>query len=75
MAILSGIIIGFVLGLVAAALVDKIINKSAGDIVVDSSDPEDGPYLFLEIHTPMHQFINSEKVTLNVKMKSYISQK
>ena len=75
MGMFAASIIGFALGLAIGALIFGKTDKPIGDIVVENSDPEDGPYLFLELDTPIHQFVNSKQVTCNVKMKSYISQK
>ena len=44
-----------------------------GTLRVDTSDP-DGPYLFLELHTPVSEVMKQKQVTLDVNTQSYISQ-
>lgn len=54
-----------------------LYEKPIGTLVVDMSDPDDGPYTFLEV-PPEHgpEFIKQrKKVTLKVEIKNYISQK
>lgn len=48
-------------------------EKPVGTLRVDTSDP-DGPYLFLELHTPVNEVMQQKQVTLDVNTKSYISQ-
>lgn len=47
--------------------------NTAGTLRVDTSDP-DGPYLFLELHTPVSEVMKQKQVTLDVNTESYISQ-
>lgn len=52
------------------------VNKKqnpVGTLRVDTSDP-DGPYLFLELHTPVSEVMKQKQVTLDVSTESYISQ-
>lgn len=44
-----------------------------GTLRVDTSDP-DGPYLFLELHTPVSEVMKQKQVTLDVSTENYISQ-
>lgn len=46
----------------------------AGTLRIDTSDP-DGPYLFLELHTPVSEVMRYEQVTMDVSTENYISQK
>ena len=71
------ITIGFILGLAVGYIIAKIFYKDEpiGDLRIDESDPEDGPYLFLELKTKPKYFKHRNRVTLNVKAKNYISQK
>lgn len=46
----------------------------AGTLRIDTSDP-DGPYLFLELHTPISEVMRHKQVTMNVSTENYISQK
>lgn len=45
-----------------------------GTLRIDTSDP-DGPYLFLELHTPISEVMQHKQVTMDVNTESYISQK
>lgn len=49
-------------------------EKSVGTLRIDTSDP-DGPYLFLELHTPISEVMRHKQVTMNVSTENYISQK
>lgn len=49
-------------------------QKPVGTLRIDTSDP-DGPYLFLELHTPINEVMRHKIVTLDVNLESYISQK
>lgn len=49
-------------------------QKPVGTLRIDTSDP-DGPYLFLELHTPINEVMRHKTVTLDVNLESYISQK
>lgn len=48
-------------------------KDTVGALRVDTSDP-DGPYLFLELHTPVSEVMKQKQVTLDVNTQSYISQ-
>lgn len=45
-----------------------------GVLRIDTSDPEDGPYLFLELRHNIDSFYNEKKVALLVNTENYISQ-
>ena len=65
-----GIIVGIILHIVFSQI------KSVGTIRVDHSDPDSGPYLFLEIkHGGMEKIKKKKYVVLKVNLKSYISHK
>lgn len=71
------IIIGFILGLGIGYIAAKFTydKEPIGDLRIDESDPEDGPYLFLELNSRPNTFKHLNRVTLNVVAKNYISQK
>lgn len=50
-------------------------EEPIGDLRIDESDPDDGPYLFLELKTIPNNFKSRKQVILNVKAENYISQK
>lgn len=56
---------------------EKAIKESIGALRVDNSDPDDNPYLFLEIDQAwrLNTIADREYVTLRVNVQNYISQK
>jgi hypothetical protein len=67
------LVFGFICGYVVCKAVS--IDEPIGDLRVDESDPDDGPYLFLELKSRPESFKHLERVTLNVKAENYISQR
>lgn len=68
MELVIGILIGFVLACFGVSLL------SVGTLRIDRSDPDDGPYMFLELEKNVH-FVSSKKyVLLKVSNQNYISQ-
>lgn len=72
-----GVISGAVAGILGFWIGYLIYRKKPKDPIgtlrVDTSDP-DGPYLFLELHTPVSEVMKQKQVTLDVNTESYISQ-
>lgn len=67
------LMIGIVLGYVLSRVVPK--EKPVGTLRVDRSDPDSGPYLFLELTQQGAGSIQKKKYVLfKVDLKSYISQ-
>ena len=64
---------GVIIGCVLIAIVSRIC--ATGTIRVDSSDPYDGPYLFLELERDVRAITSKKYVTFKVKVENYISQK
>ena len=79
MTILLGLvltIIGFSIGVYIGLVIEKSRHpEPIGDLRIDESDPEDGPYLFLELNSRPENFKRLKRVTLNVKAENLISQK
>ena len=68
--------IGFVIGVVVGLAIEKTRHvEPIGDLRIDESDPEDGPYLFLELNARPDNIKTHKQVTLNVKVENFISQK
>ena len=67
----------FVLGVVVGSVLTIIISrtKSAGDLRIDTSDPDSQPYLFLELSKSPREVCRKKYITLKVNMKDYISHK
>ena len=70
-------LLGFVLAFFLGFAISTVVNREdpIGDLRIDESDPEDGPYLFLELKNKPSTFKNFKGVVLNVINESYISQK
>lgn len=67
-------IITFAAGYKLAMYTSK--DEAIGTLKIDSSDPDDGPYLFLELKKNPNDVIGDKKyVTLEVDTTGYISQK
>lgn len=46
-----------------------------GTLRIDNSDPEDGPYMFLELEKGIGDISSKKHVILKVKQKNFISHK
>lgn len=69
-------IVGFIIGLIFSYLIVK--HYTIGNLRLDNSDPEEEPYMFLELDSSLHNvnWIGKQKfVVLKVLLKNYISQK
>lgn len=64
----------FVIGIVVGFAVSEILSRkdSMGSIRVDSSDPYDGPYLFLEMTKSIDTLKKRKYATFKVNTISYI---
>ena len=65
----GGIIVGCLIAFISMRL------RSIGCLRIDSSDPDDGPYLFLEATREVRDFRNKKFVVLDVRDENYISHK
>lgn len=66
------LLIGIVVGLILSRFIFK--EKPVGSLRVDQSDPDSGPYLFLELsHEGVDAIYKKRYVTLKVSIKDYIS--
>ena len=70
------IVIG-IIGFIAGAIVGKRSNDQSisGTLRIDSSDPYDGPYMFLELSEDLIAVSKKQHITLDVSTESYISRK
>lgn len=50
-------------------------SKTIGSLRVDLSDPDSGPYLFLEMKNDVKDIETREYVTLKVRIREDLSQK
>lgn len=70
-----GLLVG---GTTAVLFVYKFIfgDKPVGTLRIDTSDQEDGPYIFLEIdHGKISEIYKKKHIMLRVNLKNYISHK
>ena len=73
MAFIIGIMIGFSIGLVFGRW--RLHKEAIGLLRIDQSDPDSGPYLFLEVSRQGMSAIYKKKyVVLKTEVKNYISQ-
>lgn len=68
------ILIGILIGSIVTLIFLRFRKKAIGTIRIDTSDPNDNPYLFLELDVPIKDFRNKKEVTCKINNKSYISQ-
>lgn len=70
-------ILVFCVGIVAGCIISRIISrmKIVGSLRIDTSDPEDGPYLFLELSQNMDVVAKKKYVVLKVNLNGFIPQK
>ena len=74
MILLMVLIMGILTGMLIAKFAFR--DKPIGSLRVDQSDPDSGPYLFLELSPGGADEIYKKKyVSLRVNLKNYISQK
>lgn len=72
-----GFCIGMIVGIIQASLVAWFVSRSfkVGTLRVDRSDPDDEPYMFLELSKNIGDVSNKKYVVLKVSNENYISQK
>lgn len=61
---------GVLIGCIITVIVSRI--KAIGSLRVDNSDPDDNPYLFLELSKDMDAIYSKKYVTLKVNIKNFI---
>lgn len=66
-------VIGVILGVTFAAIVEVKILDIAGSLVIQES--EDGPYIFLELEKPVKEVLGQYAVTLRVKRNKYSTRR
>lgn len=69
------VLAGFVCGIGVGFILMRTRYDTIGTLRVDHSDPQDDPYLFLELNKPLSKFISKKYVRLKVCVKNFISQK
>lgn len=73
--ILDKMIIAFLVGVLIGTIIYAIAVKTAsiGTLRIDQSDPEDSPYLFLELNKNITAISSKKYVTMKVDLRNYIS--
>lgn len=66
-------IVGVSIGSVLTVLVT--CKRPIGTLRIDRSDPNDQPYMFLELYKNVGDISNQKQVTLDVSNENYLSQK
>ena len=67
------VIIGAFIGACITIIIMMRKVNLCGTLRIDRSDPEDGPYMFLEITEDIDKVYGSEHVTFLVNTENYIS--
>lgn len=72
---LDKLIIAFLAGVLIGTIIYAIAVKTAsvGTLRIDQSDPEDSPYLFLELDKHLGFIASKKYVIMKVNLKNYIS--
>lgn len=65
--------ISFILGIYGASVFYHL--KAVGALRVDLTDPNDGPYLFLELEKPVGVIESKKYVMLKIRIREDLSQK
>lgn len=65
--------IGCLIGCIATAIIFRAFK--VGTLRVDTSDPDDGPYMFLELSKDVRTVMSKKYIVLKVNTKNFISQK
>lgn len=71
------ITIVFIIGILIGSIATNAIYQQArtGTLRVDTSDPEDGPYMFLEIDKGVENITSKRYILLKVDLHSYLPHK
>lgn len=68
------LVIIFFIGILVGCVITLSIfrMRSVGSLRIDTSDPDDGPYLFLELEKDIGEIYQKKHVVLKVNTKSFI---
>lgn len=68
--------IAIIISIFVGVLIGRYIRKKpVGVLRVDRSDPDDKPYLFLEMNMEPEELLHNKYATFKVNAESYIPQK
>ena len=67
----------FCVGILSGVALTKLLSreKSVGNLRIDRSDPNEEPYLFLELDRNVKEISKKKTVMLNVLDKNYLTAK
>lgn len=70
-------VIAFGMGMVAGIIIFSVItfSKRMGNLRIDMSDPDDKPYLFLELKGDIRKLCHKKQIILRIKKENYIPHK
>lgn len=77
MEIVISFIFGVVIGIIAGLSIGQhlVEQRRIGRLRIDQSDPDDGPYLFLELEPGgVYKLQHSKYILLKVEERDYISR-
>lgn len=66
-------VIGVILGVTFASILEIKILDIAGSLVIQES--EEGPYIFLELEKPVEEVLEQYTVTLRIKRNKYSTRR
>lgn len=67
------VLIGVVGGMLGMLIC--LAARSGGTLRVDQSDPNEAPYLFLDLDKPVEKFMNEKYILFRISKKNFISEK
>ena len=75
--IVIGVLVGGFIGCIITrnAMIKKSLESFVGTLRVDTSDPDDNPYMFLELSKDVNAVTSKKSVMLKVSTENFISQK
>lgn len=65
--------IGILIGCVFTVIIFRVM--AVGTLRIDTSDPNDDPYLFLELSKDVNAIRQKKYITLKVNIKNFITHK
>jgi hypothetical protein len=68
-----GLIVGLILGFILTVIFGR--EKLSGQVIVNNQDPEEEPYLFLELFESVDTFCKKEYVRFKVNKEKFTSRK
>ncbi len=67
------IIIAFIIGVLVGIAIRH--RRPLGNLRLDRSDPDSGPYLFMELTTDLPDIVRRKYVTFRVRIEDFVPRK